>query len=335
MARRASGGRRGRAGRVLVLLLAAGIALAAGAAGVVWWGWRGPGALPAPLTFTVPEGDTLTGSARRLEKAGAITSTSRFLRLARLFGTDASIRAGEYQLPARASQAEILALLQGGRTKQRLVTVPEGMPSVLVAERLAKEPLLTGPVPALAEGSVLPDSYSFERGEARAAVAKRMQAAMTKALAEEWKARKPTTVVKTPAEALILASIVEKETAVAGERRMVAAVYSNRLRQHMMLQADPTVIYPITQGKPLGRRIRKSELARVNDYNTYAMTGLPKGPIANPGRAAIAAVLDPADSKALYFVADGKGGHVFAETLAQHNANVQRYYALRRSRGEM
>lgn len=335
MARRGSGGRRGGAGRILVLLLAAGIALAAGAAGVVWWGWRGPGALAAPLTFTVPEGDTLTGAARRLEKAGAITSTSRFLRLTRLFGSDASIRAGEYQIPAHASQAEILALLQGGRTKQRLVTVPEGMPSVLVAERLAKEPLLTGPVPVMPEGSVLPDSYSFERGEPRAAFAKRMQAAMTAALAEEWKARKPTTVVKTPREALILASIVEKETAVAGERRMVAAVYSNRLRQHMMLQADPTVIYPITQGKPLGRRIRKSELARVNDYNTYAMIGLPKGPIANPGRAAIAAVLDPAESKALYFVADGKGGHVFAETLAQHNANVQRYYALRRSRGEM
>ena len=182
---------------------------------------------------------------------------------------------------------------------------------------------------------MLPDGYSFEKGDTRAAVLVRMRAAMTKALAAEWTARKPTTVVKTPREALILASIVEKETALPAERRMVAAVYSNRLRTGMKLQADPTTIYPITQGKPLGRRIRKSELAAVNGYNTYAITGLPEGPICNPGRASIAAVLDPAQSKALYFVADGKGGHVFADTLAQHNANVQRYYALRRARGEM
>jgi UPF0755 protein len=142
-------------------------------------------------------------------------------------------------------------------------------------------------------------------------------------------------VVKSPQEALILASIVEKETGVAAERKTVAAVYSNRLRQGMRLQADPTVIYPITKGRPLGRRIRRSELDADNGYNTYARAGLPQGPIANPGRASIAAVLDPAQSRALYFVADGKGGHVFAETLAKHNANVQRWYALRRQRGEM
>jgi UPF0755 protein len=209
------------------------------------------------------------------------------------------------------------------------------MPAVLVAERLRAEPLLSGTVETPAEGSVLPDSYSFERGEARAAVLKRMQAAMTKVLAAEWKSRKPGTVAKSPQQAVILASIVEKETALAAERRTVAAVYSNRVREGMMLQADPTTIYPITQGRPLGRRIRKSELAAVNGYNTYAQAGLPKGPICNPGRAAIAAVLDPAESHALYFVANGAGGHVFADTLAQHNANVQRYYALRRSRGEM
>jgi len=128
---------------------------------------------------------------------------------------------------------------------------------------------------------------------------------------------------------------VEKETAKKSELRKVAGVYSNRLRKNMMLQADPTIIYPITKGKPLGRRIRQSEIQAVNDYNTYSMVGLPKGPIANPSRAAIAAVLDPLETSALYFVADGKGGHVFADTLEQHNANVEKWYAIRRERGEM
>jgi len=209
------------------------------------------------------------------------------------------------------------------------------MPSILVHERLMGEPLLTGEVPVPAEGSVLPDSYSFEAGEPRADVLGRMQGAMREALDAAWPARKPGSVVRNRREALILASIVEKETAVAAERRTVAAVYSNRLRLGMKLQADPTVIYPITKGKPLGRRIRRSELNAVNGYNTYASPGLPAGPIANPSRAAIEAVLDPAKSDALYFVADGKGGHVFARTLAEHNAHVQRFYAIRRARGEM
>jgi UPF0755 protein len=162
-----------------------------------------------------------------------------------------------------------------------------------------------------------------------------MTAAMDKTLAELWRTRKPTTVVKTPQEALILASIVEKETGKAAERPMVAGVYSNRLRIGMKLDADPTVIYPITKGKPLGRRIKRSELDAITGYNTYREVGLPAGPIANPGRASIAAVLDPAPTKALYFVADGTGGHVFADTLEQHNANVAKWFAIRRQRGEM
>jgi UPF0755 protein len=158
---------------------------------------------------------------------------------------------------------------------------------------------------------------------------------MDKAIAELWSRRKPTAVVRTPREAVTLAAIVEKETGVAAERRMVAGVYSNRLRIGMPLQADPTVIYPVTRGKPLGRRILRSELQADNGYNTYARAGLPAGPIANPGRASIAAVLDPAQTKALYFVAKGDGGHVFADTLAEHNANVARWYAIRRARGDM
>jgi UPF0755 protein len=150
-----------------------------------------------------------------------------------------------------------------------------------------------------------------------------------------WAKRAPGLVVKSPQEAMVLASIVEKETGKPAERRLVAGLYSNRLRQGMLLQADPTIIYPITRGKPLGRRIKQSEIQAVNDYNTYAMIGLPKGPITNPGRESIAAVLNPAKTNALYMVADGTGGHAFADTLEQHNANVEKWFAIRRARGEL
>jgi UPF0755 protein len=318
--------------RRLILL---GIALAALAFGAAYFAWTGAGPAAKPVAVVVPEGGTLTTAARELEKAGAVGSADRFLLLARLFGGDGIIRAGEYEVPKHASAREVLALLQSGKTLQRLVTVPEGMPSILVYEKLMATPLLTGSVAVPAEGSVLPDSYSYQRGESRAAVLKRMTAAMDKTLAELWAKRKPSAVVRTPQEAVTLAAIVEKETGVASERRMVAGVYSNRLRIGMPLQADPTVIYPVTRGKPLGRRILRSELQAKNGYNTYASPGLPIGPIANPGPASIAAVLDPAPTKALYFVAKGDGGHVFADTLAEHNANVARWYAIRRQRGEM
>jgi UPF0755 protein len=162
-----------------------------------------------------------------------------------------------------------------------------------------------------------------------------MQSAMAKTLAQLWAQRTPAAVVTTPRDAVILASIVEKETGKASERRMIAGVYSNRLRQGMKLDADPTVIYPITKGRPLGRRIKRSELQANNGYNTYAMAGLPAGPIANPGQESLAAVLNPAPTPALYFVADGTGGHVFANTIAEHDANVRKWFAIRRARGEM
>jgi UPF0755 protein len=215
------------------------------------------------------------------------------------------------------------------------VTIPEGLPSIMVWERLMAEPLLTGSVAVPEEGSVLPESYDFERGETRAAVLARMQKGMRDTLSELWPKRAPDIVVGTPREAVILASIVEKETGVARERRMVAGLYSNRVREGLRLQADPTIIYPITKGKPLGRRIRQSEIAAVNGYNTYTMVGLPTGPITNPGRESIEAVLHPAKTGALYMVADGKGGHIFASTLDEHNANVARWFAIRRARGEM
>ncbi len=316
-------------------LLLAAVAAALVIAAFIGFAWRGPGPSSRPVTVTIERGSSLARASYALEKAGAIGSAGLFRRLAAQFGSKAPVKYGEYRIPARTSAAAILRLLQSGEALQYKVTIPEGMPSILVQERLLGNPTLTGQVPTLAEGSILPDTYSFERDEPRAKVAARMQAAMKRTLADLWKARKPTTVVKTPEEAIILASIVEKETGKPSERRMVAGVYSNRLRIGMKLDADPTVIYPITKGKPLGRRIKRSELRRDTGYNTYLVPGLPKGPVANPGRESIAAVLDPAPTKALYFVADGTGGHVFANTLSEQNSNVAKWRAIRRARGEM
>ena len=312
---------------LLALLLLAAAWFAGG------WLWSGP--LAKDTAFLVPDGSSLSTVAARLEKAGAIGSASSFKLRARVFGGGNPIKAGEFLLPQGASASRILSILQGDEQIRRFVTVPEGMPSILVYERLMANSQLTGSVEVPAEGSILPDTYDIERGESRQAVVRRMQAAMSRSLAELWAARGQGIAVKTPQEALALASIVEKETGKPSERGIVAGLYSNRLRQGIMLQADPTIIYPITKGKPLGRRIRQSEIQAINDYNTYSMTGLPKGPITNPGRDSIAAVLNPAKTDALYMVADGTGGHAFAATLEQHNANVAKWFAIRRARGEI
>jgi UPF0755 protein len=311
--------------------------LALGAAALIWFaaGWYGGGSSDTETAFTVPDGATLTSVAGKLADAGLIGSADGFLLRAKILGSGDPVQRGEFAIPAGASPATILDTLQHGQVVRRFLTVPEGLPSIMVYEKLMAEPLLTGPIPVPVEGSVLPDTYDFERGEARVKVLARMQAAMTNYLAEAWARRKPGIAVSTPQEAVTLAAIVEKETGVASERRMVAGLYSNRVKQGMPLQADPTIIYPITKGKPLGRRIRQSEIAAVNGYNTYTMSGLPNGPITNPGRESIAAVLDPAETQALYMVANGKGGHVFAATLAEHNANVRKWFDLRRARGEL
>ncbi|NMW31102.1 endolytic transglycosylase MltG [Altererythrobacter sp. RZ02] len=303
--------------------------------GVFFSSWWRSANLPEETVFVVSQGDTLTAVANRLEDRGIVGSADAFLLSAKIFGGSSVVQAGEFNLPAGASPSQILAAMQNGDVVRRFVTIPEGMPSIMVHERLMAEPLLTGEIPVPEEGSILPDTYDFERGEDRTKVLARMQVAMRTYLAEAWPKRQPDIAVKTPEEAVILAAIVEKETGIAEERQAVAGLYSNRVKAGMLLQADPTIIYPITKGKPLGRRIRQSEIAAVNDYNTYTMTGLPKGPITNPGREAIAAVLNPAKTSALYMVADGKGGHVFGDTLEEHNANVERWYALRRERGEM
>jgi UPF0755 protein len=310
-----------------VLILAAFLA--------VWLLWVGPGPTSEPTRIVISQGTSVTRVADQLAEAGVIRSAGGFRLFARMFGSRDPIQAGTVTIPAGASAAGILDLLQHGRPVPQLVVVPEGLPSVMVRDRLLNAPYLTGDVPVPEEGSVLPSTYSYQRGETRTAVLARMQRAMTAELARLWARRQPGIAVSSPREAIILASIVEKETGKPSERRLVAGVYSNRLRQGMRLQADPTIIYPVTQGRPLGRRILRSELEADNGYNTYRRAGLPAGPIANPGRESIAAVLNPASTSALYFVADGTGGHVFANTLAEHNANVERWRALRRSRGEM
>lgn len=321
--------------RLGCLILAVALLAAAIAAFSFVYGWFGPGPAQEETAFIVPEGASFRGAASDLEEAGLVRSADIFYVRARLFKGEPLVKAGEYLIPRHASNREILKILTEGIGINRFITIPEGMPSVLVHERLMANEQLTGEVEVPPEGSVLPDTYAYDRGESRAKVLVRMQAAMTQALDRAWARRSADTIVKSKHEALTLASIVEKETAVPAERPMVAGVYTNRLRKGMMLQADPTIIYPITKGKPLGRRIRKSEITAVNDYNTYAMTGLPKGPIANPSLSSIEAVLHPEKTKALYFVADGQGGHIFADTLEQHNANVRKWFEIRKQRGEM
>jgi UPF0755 protein len=302
----------------------------------VWLLWLSSGPKPGPHRIKVEEGATLASVAEQLEAAGVIPGTATTFRgMAKFLGSSDPVQAGEFEIPAGSSGAKVLDILQHGRPVVRLVTIPEGMPSILVQEKLAALPELIGPAPLPEEGSVLPNSYDWQAGETRAVVLKRMTDAMDKELAKLWAGRKGNCPVYSEKDAITLASIVEKETGKPSERKMVAGVYCNRLRIGMKLDADPTVIYPITKGKPLGRRIRRSELNAVTGYNTYREVGLPKGPIANPGKDSIAAVLDPAPTKALYFVADGTGGHVFADTLAEHNANVAKWYAIRRARGEM
>jgi UPF0755 protein len=317
-----------------IVLGAAALAITAPGVSLVH-GWYGAGPLPEDRAFVVPDGANLAVVAQRLQKAGAVYSARAFRVHARILGGAGLVKAGEFLLPKGASEKQILQIITGDEVLRRFVTVPEGLPSVMVAEKLQGQGDLTGPVEVPAEGSILPNTYDIKQGEARAAVVARMQAAMSQTLAELWAQRGADTVAKTPQEAVILASIVEKETGKPSERAMVAGLDSNRLRQGIMLQADPTIIYPITKGKPLGRRIRHSEIQAKNDYNTYAMAGLPKGPITNPGRDSIAAVLHPAKTQALYMVADGTGGHAFANTLDEHNRNVEHWFAIRRAKGEI
>ncbi len=294
----------------------------------------GPAARAGESTVvSLPSGAGVNAIAATLKSAGVIRSTDMFKAAATLTGADRKLRAGEYEVPSKASLRSVLVLLVEGRVVRHYVTLPEGWSSAQAVEILNRQPILTGTIDAIPEeASLWPDTYEISRGETRASIIARMRRARDENLARLWAARSSATVVRTPEEAMILASIVEKETGVAAERPRVAAVFTNRLRSGMRLESDPTIEYGITKGVPLRRGLRRSELDRPNPWNTYQIDGLPPTAIANPGRDAVAAVLNPPSSGELFFVADGSGGHAFARTYEEHLANVARWREVERRR---
>ena len=312
---------------------AAGVALLLTLAAV--WSFAGPGPKARDGEFTAVVLQRGAGVGRisdTLKDAGVISSAGLFNLAARLTGAASQLKAGEYEIASGASMASVLADVRAGRVVRRLVTIPEGWTSGMVVDALNREVVLTGDVAEPPEGSILPDSYEIQRGETREALIRRMQAAHDEVMAELWPKRQPGLPYSTQAEAVTLASIVEKETGVASERPRVAAIFVNRLRKGMLLQTDPTIIYGLTKGRPLGRGIRASELAADSPWNSYKVAGLPPGPIANPGRASLEAVLNPPSTNELFFVADGTGGHAFATTYEEHQRNVARWRQIERER---
>jgi len=266
--------------------------------------------------------------ARQLGAAGVIRSPLLFIAAAEVAGAAHHLQAGEYAFPSGSSLAAVLLDIRQGRVVRHFVTIPEGFTSAQAVGVLEHAPELSGEITTPSEGSLLPETYEVTRGDARSAVLARMRAARDALLSRLWTDRAPALPYRSPEEAVILASVVEKETALATERPHVAAVFLNRLGRGMTLASDPTVIYGLTGGAPLGHGLRVSELARTTPYNTYRLTGLPPTPIDNPGRAALTAVFHPAPSDDLYFVADGTGGHVFSASLAQHLKNVADWRAI-------
>jgi len=292
----------------------------------------GPSAREGRATIvTLPSGAGVSAIAATLKSAGVIRSIDMFKAAATLTSADRKLRAGEYEVPTKASLRSVIVLLVEGKVVRHYVTLPEGWSSAQAVDILNNQPILIGAVDGTPdEGSLWPDTYEVSRGETRTSVIARMSRARDENLTRLWAARSPATVVRSPEEAMVLASIVEKETGLAAERPRVAAVFTNRLRAGMRLESDPTIVYGITRGRPLGRGIRRSELDRATVWNTYKIDGLPPTPIANPGRDAIAAVLNPPRSEELFFVADGSGGHAFARTYDEHLANVARWRAIER-----
>ncbi|MCR5880534.1 endolytic transglycosylase MltG [Phenylobacterium sp. J367] len=321
--------------RMLGGALAAIAAFAVVAIAWVMWTYGGPGPQAREgevTTVVLPRGSGLSTIAGDLADAGVIRSRGLFMAAARLGGAAGSLKAGEYEFRSGTSMARVLRDIQAGRVVRHLVTVPEGWTSEMAWEAVHKAPVLTGEAPVPAEGTLLPDTYQVQRGDSRSTVIQRMAEAQDKLMADLWPKRQPGLPFDTPQEALTLASIVEKETGIAAERPRIAAVFVNRLRSGMRLESDPTIIYGVSKGRPLGRGILLSELNARTPWNTYQIDGLPPTPIANPGRAAIEAVLNPPTSDELFFVADGSGGHVFASTYPEHQRNVARWRQVERQK---
>ncbi len=294
-----------------------------------------PSSLQENKLVLIERGQGVSTIASTLADQGVISQPLLFKIVTRFRG---SLKAGEYDFSAQISMAEVLQMMEEGEVFDRKITIPEGLTSYQIVELLNARDDLSGEIKSIpAEGSLLPDTYHFVSGEKRMNKILQMQKAMTQAIDELWVTRAKDLPFKTKEEAIILASIVEKETGVAGERARVAGVFVNRLHKGIPLQTDPTVIYALTKGKiqnagkgPLGRRLLRKDLKVSSPYNTYKNAGLPPGSIANPGYAALKATLNPEKHVYIYFVADGTGGHAFAKTLTAHNRNVAKWRKIRK-----
>ena len=318
----------------LVRLVAGGFfaaaLLVAGLGGAGYWLYRDslrPGPLTESRTLVIPPHTGITGIARLLTENGVIRHELAFEAVARLSAHGGALKAGEYEFPAGASTMQTLDILAGGKTVKHRLTIPEGLSSAEIVALVRAAPALVGEVGSVpGEGELLPDTYLYAYGDSRAGLIERMQHEMAHTLAQLWRDRRADLALTDPAEAVILASIIEKETAREEERPHIAGVYLNRLRLGMRLQADPTVIYALNRdGGKIDRPLNHADLAVNSPYNTYAVKGLPPGPIANPGKSSLRAAMRPEHTEDLYFVADGTGGHVFAKTLAEQNRNAAQY----------
>ncbi|WP_367194314.1 endolytic transglycosylase MltG [Amorphus sp. 3PC139-8] len=324
---------------VLNFFLTLGLVVVLAAVAVVYWSrmeFMAPGPSTSDANIVVAQGSTVENVAAQLEDRGLISNRWVFVGAAQVLDTSTKIKAGEYLIPAGSSMEQVMARLVEGRSIQHSVTVPEGLTSAQIVDRLNQDPILIGDIDIIpAEGSLLPETYKFTRGTTRMEMLERMQRAHQKVLDDAWEHRVDDLPIDSKEDVVTLASIVEKETGRADERNRVAAVFLNRLRRDMKLQSDPTILYGLYGGeaweKP--RTIYRSDLQRPNAYNTYQIDGLPPGPIANPGRASIEAVTNPSRTDDLYFVADGSGGHAFSETYAEHQRNVQKWREIEANRG--
>ena len=329
-----------RLGSSLFTLLLAVMVGGLGLAALLYHEFEQPGPLEIARTVVVPEGFSSNDISEMLEKDGVISSRwpfmIGFLAESRLGPKKKMLKHGEYMIKPHASIREIVEVLSEGKAVQYKVTIPEGLTSQQIVERLKAEENLAGDIAAVPpEGTLFPETYGIEKGMTRQVLLERMKEKMQQFLATAWEKRKPGLLLKTPQEAVVFASIVEKETGRPDERDRVAAVFMNRLHKGMRLQSDPTVIYGIVGGQgPLGRPLTRADLDQKSAHNTYQIDGLPPTPICNPGRSAIEATLNPATTNDLYFVADGTGGHVFSDTLKEHNAAVTNWRKVERERAK-
>lgn len=322
---------------LLNFILMSAIVLVVVLGGLLFYGktlYEAEGPLQTDKSIVVERGMNVQAIANLLDEQKIIDNKILFLAGVRVTDSHSKLKAGEYLFEEKSSMADVVARLVEGKSILHAVTIPEGRTTKQIVDILNSDPVLTGTIEGVPpEGTLLPETYKFTRGDNRKQLLDRMRNARDRVVADVWSRRSPELPISTPEEMVILASIVEKETALADERPRVASVFINRLKQGMRLQTDPTVIYGIVGGEgTLGRPISRADLRAENPYNTYVIDGLPPGPIANPGRAALEAVINPARTKDLFFVADGSGGHAFAETFAEHQANVRKWRQIERDR---